>query len=200
LGSSTTQKRVADPSGSIFSYLWDGTGIWTNCPRCNGPAKIIVDASEGGVFQNSAVLTCTVCAYREKTPPKIKGEALRCWGCGTPVIDQPSYSGFPGSFTTNTKICPFCTCLRQGRDPYFGLPFLLKARIGRHELWAINREHLVHMRTFIGGTLRERNPAVGLSLTAMARLPAWAKRASARSSVLRALDKMHSVANDHKLP
>lgn len=64
----------------------------------------------------------------------------------------------------------------------------------------MNRHHLADMRMFLGATLRERNPRIGLSLTAMARLPAWTKIASMRPKVVRSIDKMLTTAERHGLP
>lgn len=124
-----------------------------------------------------------------------------CHGCGTRRIDRPIWIHGPDAYfpLNRRERCGFCRRLKLASDPYFGLPFFFKTEIGGKELWALNRRHLADMRMFLGATLRERNPRIGLALTAMARLPAWTKVASMRSKVVRSIDKMLANAEQRGL-
>lgn len=189
--------RVDDPSWSIFTYLLDSDGVWVVCPKCQGPAKIKVELTENQELPEIVKLVCTDCAHSAISKSSSNPQAPRCHGCGTRRIDRPiSSHDTPGiSFPLNRRErCTFCRRLKLGSDPYFGLRFFLRAQIGGKEFWALNSRHLADMRMFLGATLRERNPRIGLTLTAMARLPAWTKVASMRKRVVRSVDKMLATA------
>jgi hypothetical protein len=83
--------------------------------------------------------------------------------------------------------------MRDGHDPWFGLPLVLAEPIGDHLLWARNAAHVESLIEWIGADLRER--ALGSGNHSMAtRLPLWMKLAGARPRVLRALEKLRERA------
>ena len=166
--------------------------MWVVCPRCHGPAKIKIERTESGRLPEAVKLVCTDCSHRAISEFPSNPQAPLCYGCGTRRIDRPhpGHDAEAIAPQNSRERCGFCRRLKHGCDPYFGLPFFLKTEIGGKQLWALNRRHLEDMRMFVGATLRERNPRIGLSLTAMARLPAWTKAASMRPKIVRSIDKM----------
>lgn len=194
--------RVADPSWSIFSYLLDAGGVWVACPKCHGPARVRIELTENRTLPDAAQIVCMGCLHRAVCGCPSNPQELRCYGCGTRRIDRPDPAFDAEAITPHhsRERCRYCRSLKHGRDPYSGQPFFLKGEIGGKELWALNRHHLVDMRIFLGATLRERNPDTGLTLTAMARLPAWTKAASIRPRIVRFLDKLLASADRYGLP
>ena len=193
--------RINDPSQSIFSYLLDPEGVWVVCPKCHGPARSKIELTQDGRLPEAAKLACTGCSYRATSefPPNPRSPI--CYGCGTRRIDRPDprYNALDITPHNSRERCGFCRRLKRGYEPHSGLPFFLKTEIGGKELWALSHRHLADMRMFLGATLRERNPHVGLRLTAMARLPAWTKVASMRPKIVRSIDKMLVTAGRHGL-
>jgi len=182
-------KRVDDPSWSIWAYLYDPAGVWVACPSCSGPARVMPEIGKGGHSEHTAQLTCTCCLYRAHSAPPTNPNAPLCHGCGTRIsVEQPlpKRKGVGLGPPNRRQGCGLCKRLKCGQDPYFGLQFFMRSDVGGREIWAINRRHLRDMAVFIRARLRERNPAVALSLTAMARLPAWMKTAHMRPRILHA--------------
>ena len=194
--------RIDDPSETLLTYLLDDGGIWVVCPKCRGPAKVEMKVAENGRVRDTAELACTSCFNRATSEPPSDPQAPECYGCGTRIsIDRPLpvQRGMGIGPPNRRQGCGVCRRLKRGCDPYFGLPFFLKTEIQGREIWAVNRRHLTDLRKFLGATLRERNPRNGISLTAMARLPAWTKVASMRPKVIRTIDKMLQSAERHRL-
>ncbi|MCA9373825.1 MAG: hypothetical protein R3B71_02800 [Candidatus Gracilibacteria bacterium] len=99
--------------------------------------------------------------------------------------------------TDNTKqlTCTACSYTKKGSLPlhtYF--PKLwLRTRCGRHELWAINPEHLQYIKEYVSAKLRERtkDPESGWSNQSIeSRLPQWIKSAKNRDLVLKCIKKL----------
>lgn len=194
--------RFNDPSRTLFGYLLDAGGTWVVCPKCSGPASVKVEVDEKDCFGETAELTCTSCLHRSTSLPPPTPPPPYCYGCGTRISifrPLPKQRGMGLGPPNRRQGCGVCRRLKHGSDPYFGLPFFLKTEIGGKEFWAVNRRHLSDLRMYLGATLRERNPWIGISLTAMARLPAWTKVASMRPKIVRTIDKMLASAERHRL-
>lgn len=193
--------RATDPSPSIFSYLMDSGRVWVECPNCKGPAKIVPRLIDGRYIGNTADMSCSACLMNRASKDTVENDTPRCNSCGTRVsIDKPvPKRSCSGKAPPNRRLgCGFCRRLQQGCDPFFGLPFFLKAKVSGKELWAVNRRQATELQYYLSATLRERGN--GMALTAFARLPAWVKTASARPKVLQALRRMLSLADHHHLP
>lgn len=197
----SSQSRITDHNRSVFAYLFDREGMWVVCPQCRGPAQIEAEYAKYSWDRELAVLTCRNCLYRSTSAEPPSPPPKRCNSCGMRVsIDDPipPRRGMGMGPPNRRQGCGFCRRLQNGCDPYFGFPFFLSEQIRGEELWAVNLLHAVDMRRYLGATLRERNP-YGLSLSAMARLPAWTKTALMRPKVVRALDKMIKAAGRYGL-
>ena len=142
---------------------------------------------------------------------------VACPGCGgrAEVIPRPGQPGFRyvTDFLSRPRrlVCPHCATAREwipskrdrGRliagphgpsDPFFGRPLWLQTPCCGHILWAYNDQHLDTLQTYVRAGLRERtnsDPKRGMPY----RLPAWIKKASHRSDVLRAIDLLHEQLN-----
>jgi hypothetical protein len=108
-------------------------------------------------------------------------------------------------------VCPHCATARdlipskpdRGRliagphgpsDPFFGRPLWLQTPCCGHVLWAYNDRHLDTLQSYVRAGLRKRtnsDPKRGM----LYRLPAWIKKASHRSDVLRAIDLLREQLN-----
>ncbi|MEU5189044.1 hypothetical protein AB0G83_18125 [Streptomyces klenkii] len=79
-------------------------------------------------------------------------------------------------------------------DPYFNVPLWLQTETRHGLLWAYNLEHLTLIGQYVQAPLRERPPPseAGCTMSFIARLPAWIKRAKNRTEVLRAVDRMRT--------
>lgn len=95
--------------------------------------------------------------------------------------------------------CTTCSYTKRGPLPlhtYF--PKLwLRTRCGKHELWAVNEEHLQFIKEYVSAKLRERSPHPehGWSNQSLAsRLPQWIKSAKNRDQVLTCIKRLEQKA------
>ncbi|WP_329122677.1 hypothetical protein [Streptomyces sp. NBC_01465] len=153
--------RFRDPRATLYDYLGQ---ILVTCPRC-AEAAYIEPVADSGDRSGRAMFV----------PRK-----LVCRACGL----ARTWSGRCVSYG-NSASAP-------ETDPYFHLPLRLQARTRHGWVWAYNREHLALIRGFVEARLRERAPRndTGHTMTLLARLPAWIKRAHHRDEVLRAVDRI----------
>ena len=91
--------------------------------------------------------------------------------------------------------CTSCPYTKKGSLPihtYF--PKLwLRSRCGRHELWALNADHLLYIKEYVSAKIRERtkDPQTGWANQSLeSRLPQWIKSAKNRDQVLKCIKKL----------
>lgn len=188
-------------------FLWTLTKrIWVDCPSCSKPALV---QREG---YNAARLSCLACGHAWATQaPRLPGKAtspqsLRCFRCGSalPKFQSRASRSHAGTYSRTLR-CQGCGAqaryeldaaepnMRDGVDPWFGLPVFLRTRVGTHELWALNPEHLDHLEHYLGANLRKRSLHPH-HMTMMARLPHWMKSAGSRIQIARALSALRRKA------
>jgi Zn ribbon nucleic-acid-binding protein len=84
------------------------------------------------------------------------------------------------------------------RDPHFGLPLWLQRPCCGETLWAYNFDHLAYMASYVGASLRLRNPENTLhcSNSSMAsRFPRWMISAKNRAAVLRGIQMLREKSD-----
>lgn len=201
--------RATDPGKRMFQYR-PGWGVaeamWVICPRCSGPAR-----------DTGRRVVCIRCGFThgEKAERPRRGRKLRlirnnprCRHCkGTIPETGPMARGLDRDAPLMAEIrCPMCrrTALYPAYVPGpplarmpvtrwpVHLPPYLQRSFGRHTIFALNREHLDALETWLAAELRERGPVAGLTM--MSRLPRWMKAAGARERVLKALGEMRAQA------
>lgn len=78
-------------------------------------------------------------------------------------------------------------------DWYFRLPLWLQISCCDENLWAYNLKHLEIIEQYVSAKLRERNKKGRNSF--LSKLPGWLKSAKNRKAVLKAIEKLRSMAN-----
>ena len=134
-----------------------------------------------------------------------------CPGCGAQAVVVPR-PGLPElryyselQYRPRRLACPHCGTTRDWaaqqrggalvgvalggpNDPFFGRPLWLQIPCCGHILWAYNSRHLDTLRSYVAADLRDSTDDPAMSMTA--RLPAWIKKASHRTQVLHAIDRL----------
>lgn len=155
--------RFRDPRSTEYDYI--GL-IMVRCPGCAQVARVVPvpeDSDSGGrILFRPRRLICRSCGLS------------RAWSGR--VVRLPGGTGQPAT------------------DPYFGMPLWLQVETRHGWLWAYNLEHLDLIRRFVQASLRERALwyQTGPTMTLVARLPTWIKRAKNRDEMLRAVSRLHA--------
>ncbi|MFI8835091.1 hypothetical protein ACIGPN_29470 [Streptomyces afghaniensis] len=155
--------RFRDPLSTDYDLI---SSIMVRCPGCAKAARVVPapdDSDPGGRM-----------LFRPRR--------LVRRGCGLSRV----WSGRVVTLSRGTA--------QPATDPYFGMPLWLQVGTRHGCLWAYNLEHLDLIRRFVQASLRERAPwyETGPTMTLVARLPAWIKRAKNRDEVLRAVRRIHT--------
>jgi hypothetical protein len=156
---------------------WD-TGRWLArfagrvlvvCPRCRGRASVVPAPGLPTPAYFSELL--------------FQPRRLTCARCGAAAEWEPAArgAGLVGVTLGGTE------------DPFFGQPLWLQTRCAGHVLWAFNEEHLDELEAYVGARLRER-AAARPTMSMIARLPPWMKRAANRSAVLAGIGRLRELA------
>lgn len=186
----------------------DEATFWTTilvvCPRCAREARVETRS-------DAVRMTCAHCgkslgatgpeAARGKGAFVARGTCRRCLAI---TVDERRMSARPGANLRPELRCKDCGSALKAqkcwfrldpttapRDPWFGLPFFLQMRVGRHILWATNTRHLAFLSRYISATLRERDPYRNGSPAS--RLPAWMSDAKKRDAMLAAIARLRSM-------
>ena len=201
-----TKSVVRDDGGGVWHFP---EGCWVVCPKCSKPALV---RSKG----LGARISCRHCGMTDvvKNGPKPRDiggsghpwRGVSCLACGA-KMSRLSWPGkaFRGKVRKTIRcygcgkvrsywLSPVPPQLTEGRDPFFGRPFFLSTMVGKHELWALNAEHLRRLSEYLGADLRKRT-LLPITMTMMARLPRWMKQAGNRQAVLKGLHRLQRLAD-----
>ncbi|MFI6316503.1 hypothetical protein ACIBG8_03240 [Nonomuraea sp. NPDC050556] len=139
------------------------------CPRCGGHALVV---SRPGLPEPT---------YFSEL--MFQPRRLACAGCGATADWTPEVKGkgLVGATMGGTE------------DPFFRRPLWLQTRCLGRVLWAYNEEHVDELAAYVGALLRERGP-YRPTMSMLARLPVWMKRAGNRTEVLAGLARLRSLA------
>ncbi|MBP2472260.1 hypothetical protein JOF53_001132 [Crossiella equi] len=132
------------------------------CPACGGCATVLAQLGEPEV-------------RRLRQGGLVTRRRLRCGACGLAKDRFQNWSCFGGPV-----------------DPYFRLPLWLQADCRGELLWALNREHLDYLESYVSARLREHEPG-HFTLSLVARLPRWLTSAKNRDEVLRVLGRLRAT-------
>ncbi|PJZ57407.1 hypothetical protein [Leptospira barantonii] len=204
------KKRITNNGRSINKYR---NKIFVECPNCLSIAIITVQGIEYDFpIQHDEIkrVICLKCTFnKEKKNVIWKGEITGsfkrpCGKCGYQWIEKRIYrTKYSPKIPMTAKVkCPVCNneteenlqwnisySATQGIDPYFGLPLWLKFKIGSHELWAYNENHINDLVDYIDADLRER-VSYPTKWAMVTRLPKWVKEAKNREIITKGLKRL----------
>jgi hypothetical protein len=133
-----------------------------------------------------------------------------CPRCGAQAVVIPR-PGLPAlryyselQFRPRRLVCPHCGSTRDWaaeqrgaalvgvalggpNEPFFSRPLWLQTPCCGHTLWAYNSQHLDTLQFYLAAGLREH---IGPTMGMLGRLPAWIKKASHRSELLQAIERL----------
>lgn len=205
--------RSSEPKILLWS-LYDP--IWVRCPRCNGPARVNSPKNRWRSNGEVPTLSCAKCGLSRRDAlvfvagrtrlARVTRRSPRCDRCGRALTHASRKASMRhGTIFSVASTCAGCGHvsylpasprrhdLRDGYDPYFGLPLFLSQSVGAELVWAWNARHLDLLGDWLGATLRERS-IWPYHWSMMSRLPRWMKLAGNRSKVLHALTKLRDQA------
>lgn len=189
--------RARDPGVRLAGL---GGPTWVHCPRCNAAAK-----------SDSRGVACASCGYmtiQHREPwsdrwARFASRSQLCSHCRKPLEDRqyPTARAQDGKLFVRVQ-CPNCQQTvdyparpgwsPQARPAQRWLPLFLVTQVAGQTLWVDNLAHLEALEDWLGASVRERGPVVGLTM--MARLPRWMKAAGNRAKVLRGLAQLRERA------
>jgi hypothetical protein len=102
------------------------------------------------------------------------------------------YCGAPTVGTVHATENPWWTYgeIKDGNEPYFGLPLYYRGGFDGKPIWAVNLEHLQYMIDYLEADLREK-PA-GAKMTQADHLPKFMKTAKNRAGMLKVLRRLQT--------
>lgn len=196
-------KRVIDEY--YFTYSADTAttlGIHVKCPKCNGLA--IVTANHDAAYFN-----CTNCGDLKTTERTIYRYDVhnQCRGCGryyrVDITDKSKQH-----FNMLHVACPSCGCMMSGEvhktaeafyycdeiknacEPFFGFELWFLTSFGNKPVWALNREHLTYLISYLSADLREKPAGCNSMKTQADHLPTFTKTAKNRDGIVKCLKNM----------
>lgn len=196
-------KRFEDEGAykySFYAVLRRGEQVDVKCKPCGGHAFIVIEEDHlawncsqcyvHGIqeteYQYNAKNNCIRCERWfniEVTDEKKithKASHIECPHCGTvndvELHKKLAYRGYYPD-------------IREGRDPVFDMELYFLDYIRGKVLWAVNREHLNYLISYISADLRVKPGNVPLK-TASHSIPAYIKNAKNRELVVRTLTKL----------
>ncbi len=185
---------------SFYAVLRRGEQVDVKCKPCGGHAFIVIEEDHlawkcsqcyaHGIqeteYQYNAKNNCIRCERWfniEVTDEKKithKASHIECPHCGT-VNDVELHK--------KLAYLGYYPDIREGRDPVFDMELYFLDYIRGKVLWAVNREHLNYLISYISADLRVKPGNVPLK-TASHSIPAYIKNAKNRELVIRTLTKL----------
>ncbi|MEU6674310.1 hypothetical protein [Streptomyces sp. NPDC046925] len=147
-------------------------------------------------FAGRILVVCPACGGRAVVLPRpglpvpryftelqFQPRRLACGACGAVADWEPEVrgAGLVGA------------ALGGSEDPFFRRPLWLQTRCAGEILWAYDEEHAAELTAYVGARLRERG-GTQPTMSMIARLPSWMKRADNRSAVLAGLETLQALA------
>ncbi len=197
-------KRFVDYSGepyALWAILRSGASIAVRC-ACGAAGSIRCDNDE-------LVMICSQCmqkkVYEQEAVYSVSGNCNHCdrW-FNERLHDKRQYTHKMINYP-----CPHCgtvqamhvkkrfdcryyhSAIRDGRDPYFGLELYFLSSYRGKPVWALNREHLSYLLTYIAADQRQR-PTYAYTRTASYRIPRYMKEAKNREGMIKLLTRMQN--------
>lgn len=193
------QLIMKDPGNNIFNYY---NNIKVNCPKCNESAVV---SKPGKTLFEPVKLHCSSCHYtKESDLVKWNSEIkVICISCSERIVIQEENVEHQRE-SVNVK-CPHCKTSQKtnprytnsqvitspvynGKDPFFQLPLWYTANFKGEQFWALNQDHLLDLKEYIGAKLRKRHDGSFSSM--LERLPTWMKEAKNREALLKLIQKL----------
>lgn len=201
------EQRFKDVPYLTFStHSTSATGIWAKCPHCSALGMVRVD-------DNYASFVCHSCSYqlcRERTC-YLYDVHTHCSNCERYYRVDISDHACHNRAILKVK-CPYCGALnagkvhkmahgyqysapiKHGHEPFLGLELWFLASFKGKLVWALNREHLNYLISYIGAELREKERFVGAPCKVQSDLlPAFMKSAKNRTALLKLLQRMQAL-------
>lgn len=190
----------------IQACLYRGEAIWLCCPECQQLAKLYKRDEQ-------LYVQCESCSlhknYRKQCAVSVfsQGNCEHCARHFNVAIDEKN-----AVFSKFNISCPHCQQLtqgkvkvnqqhwyyrrqakRDGRDPYFELPFYLMTELAPNQpLWALNPAHLQYLMEYVAADLRQKSN-LSLHRSASHSLPLYIKLRKNRERVLTKLHQLQTL-------
>ncbi len=193
-------KRVVDKPYCTYSvYRAISSGLNVKCPKCHSFAIV---TAEG----NTVFFRCTNCGYTKTKERTIYRYSVhnQCNCCGRYYrvdIQDVNKQRFPVLHVA----CPFCKTISSGKvhktakgfqypgeikngyEPFFGLELWFLSTFQNKFIWALNREHLTYLITYLSASLREKPAKYQIMRTQSDCLPTFMKTAKNRKQIVKLL-------------
>lgn len=165
------------------------------CPGCAQKATVYASGPRVMCGRCGRIRSAEVAGWQGSAHAEIK---KHCSWCGE--YFSKSFEQCAPRPSTIEEPCPNCEAVyifelywkpvgqASGSDPYFGYDLWYKMSCAGNVLWALNDRHLQFLRSYVGATLRTREPGRNASLASM--LPGWLISAKNRAEVLKCLDRL----------
>lgn len=185
---------------SYWTFTTQSAPLAVKCPKCQALGYV-------KVMPESAVFVCSHCAHhlsKERVGYSFDVHG-HCSCCEryfrVDIADQERQH-----FKVLKVACPHCGTLNsgqvhkmahsyvysgaiiQGHDPFLGLELYFLASFNGNLVWALNREHLAYLISYISATIRESDPIPCRSQAD--HLPTFMKTAKHRAAILKILYKL----------
>jgi hypothetical protein len=173
------------------------------CPQCNKEAHVTVD---NPWLLNNAKLKCFNCMFSQSVEELARYNVIlnrNCDNCGNNIlITIPSQREKSNDIRVTCKKCGISRSFKprnevyylkyneniNANDPVFGLPLWFQTDVRGNLFWALNREHLLEIKNYVGSKLRERK--VKSYTTMVEKLPTFIRDAKNREAIIKAIERL----------
>ncbi|SMF77673.1 hypothetical protein SAMN05661091_1467 [Paenibacillus uliginis N3/975] len=200
-------QRFVDELGYPYSFcyvLHQGGQVAVKCPDCRGLAYIYGTECLKEV-------RCTNCFYHEKEKEQFRHTASGVCGTCERWFNEELHDDKQLAHKHIHIPCPHCgafnqvaveqktgsrvyrTDIQDGKDPVFHLELYYLDYLRGKPVWAVNRDHLNYLLSYLSATLREK-PVGAMKWTASYSVPKYMKEAKNRDAVVKILRKLQQKA------
>lgn len=195
-------KRMTNQHYSAYSHETTASFIYVKCPKCSGLGIITLD-------HNAAYFKCTNCGNSKSKERTVYHYEIhnQCKACGKfykADIKEESKQ----HFHTLHVACPYCGCMMPGKvqktvkacnvygeikkaiEPFWGLELWFSTSFNGKPIWAVNREHLSYLISYLSADLREKPLDLMSVKTQADHLPTFMKTAKHRDRIVRLLKNL----------
>lgn len=200
---SSLKRAIDKPYFTYSGYTASTSGICVKCPKCNGLGIVSAD-------KNNGYFKCTTCGASKTVERTLYRYDVhnQCKECGrhyrVDITDENKQH-----YKMIHVACPYCGHMDSGKvqrtardflihtgemkngcEPYFGLELWFLACFANHVVWAINREHLSYLITYLSADVREKPRGIVVMKTQVDHLPTFMKTAKNRDAIVKLLKNM----------
>lgn len=195
-------RMVDEPYFTYSTYSALTSGIQVKCPKCQGPGTVTAD-------RETACFRCSRCGHQMTKDRTVYRYDVhnQCRHCGRYYrvdIEEEARQRFPVLHVT----CPYCGTtmpgavhktaenfyhtgeIKAGCEPYFDLELWFLTFFQGKPVWAVNREHLAYLISYLSADLREKPPGETVRRTQADHLPTFMKTAKNRDRIVKLLKKL----------